>query len=83
TNQRLGRIPLVIGMPVIVAHNFDVEGGIVNGCQGILRSIRYTVDDNGNRHARSCIIHSSDTTCNDLPHLQSGEIVALESSVEL
>jgi hypothetical protein len=39
TNQRLGKIPLVIGMPVIIAHNFDVEGGIVNGCQGLLKKI--------------------------------------------
>ncbi|KAG1885108.1 hypothetical protein F4604DRAFT_1517945, partial [Suillus subluteus] len=83
TNQRLGRIPLVIGMPIIVGHNFDVEGGIVNGCQGILKSIRYTMDNDGNRHARSCIIQSSDITCDDLPYLQSGEIVALENSVEL
>jgi len=83
TNQRLGRIPLVIGMPVIIGYNFDVEGGIVNGCQGILKAIRYTTDNEGRRHARSCIIHSSDTICEDLPHLHSGEIVALENSVEL
>ncbi|KAG1799399.1 uncharacterized protein HD556DRAFT_1231589 [Suillus plorans] len=31
TNMRLGKIPLVIGMPVLVSQNFDVEGGIVNG----------------------------------------------------
>ncbi|KAJ8457453.1 hypothetical protein ONZ51_g11523 [Trametes cubensis] len=34
TQQRLGRIPLVIGMPVIVSQNFDVESGIVNGSRG-------------------------------------------------
>jgi len=83
TNQRLGKIPLVIGMPIIVGHNFDVEGGIVNGCQGILKSVRYTVDDDRNRHARSCIIHSLDTTCDNLPQLQSGELVALENTVKL
>ncbi|KAG1855019.1 hypothetical protein F4604DRAFT_1505366, partial [Suillus subluteus] len=69
TNQRLGQIPLVIGMPVIIGHNFDVEGGIVNGCQGILKAIQYTMDDEGSRHVRSCIIHSSDIICDDLPHL--------------
>jgi hypothetical protein len=31
TNQRLGVIPLVIGMPVMICQNFDVERGIVNG----------------------------------------------------
>lgn len=35
TNQRLGKIPLVPGMPVMITQNYDVEGGIVNGCTGI------------------------------------------------
>ena len=34
TNQRLGKIPLVIGMPVMIAQNYDVENRIVNGCTG-------------------------------------------------
>ena len=34
TNQRLGKIPLVIGIPVMIAQNYDVENGIVNGCTG-------------------------------------------------
>jgi len=37
TNQQLGKIPLVIGMPVMITQNYDVEGGIVNGCTGILK----------------------------------------------
>ncbi|KAG2130948.1 uncharacterized protein EDB93DRAFT_1094601 [Suillus bovinus] len=48
TCQQLGKIPLVIGMPVIISHNFDVDGGVMNGCQGILKSVRYTVDSRGN-----------------------------------
>ncbi|KAF5335555.1 hypothetical protein D9611_012211 [Ephemerocybe angulata] len=32
TQQRMGRIPLVVGMPVMICQNYDVEGGIVNGC---------------------------------------------------
>jgi hypothetical protein len=51
TNSRLGKIPLVIGMPVMISQNFDVHGGVVNGCYGSLRSVRYRVDRNGNRHA--------------------------------
>ena len=39
TKQQLGKIPLVIGMPVMITHNFDVENGVVNGCTGILKSI--------------------------------------------
>jgi hypothetical protein len=32
--QQLGKIPLVIGMPVLIPQNFDVPGGVVNDCAG-------------------------------------------------
>ncbi len=47
TNQQLGALPLVIGMPVMIMHNFDVKSGVVNGAIGKLKSICYTVDDEG------------------------------------
>ena len=34
TKQRLTKIPLVVGMPVMIAQNFDVQGGVVTGSQG-------------------------------------------------
>ncbi len=36
TSQRLGMLPLVIGMPVMITQNFNIESGIVNGVMGIL-----------------------------------------------
>ena len=39
TNQRLTRIPLVLGMPVMILQNFDIEAGVVNGCTGTLKRI--------------------------------------------
>ena len=83
TNMRLGKIPLVIGMPVMVVHNFDVEGGIVNGSTGELKQIRYTSDNEGRRFLRSCIVdvkHSSNET---LPNLPPHHIPIIEDSVEL
>ncbi|KIK53151.1 hypothetical protein GYMLUDRAFT_179295, partial [Collybiopsis luxurians FD-317 M1] len=56
TNQRLGKIPLVIGMPVVITQNFDMESGIVNGCHGTLKSIQYRIDSSGQRHAISCVV---------------------------
>lgn len=56
TKYRLGKIPLVIGMPVLVSQNYDVQGGIVNGSHGTVREIRYTIDNAGNRHLTSCIV---------------------------
>ena len=37
TSYRLGKILLVLGMPVMFTQNFDVESGIVNGSIGILK----------------------------------------------
>ena len=57
TNQCLGRIPLVISMPVIITLNHDVEGGIVNGCTGILKKkIIYIPDSIDNQYTLSCVI---------------------------
>ncbi|KAJ3807938.1 hypothetical protein EV368DRAFT_53480, partial [Lentinula lateritia] len=61
TNQRLSRLPLVIGMPVMITQNFGVESGVVNGCQGILKSVQYKVDDQGFCHAISCMVEAKDT----------------------
>ena len=51
TNNHLGHILLVIGMPVMLMTNFDVSHGIVNGTIGTLKSVQYWVDPNGFRHA--------------------------------
>ena len=83
TNNRLGRIPLVIGMPVMVMTNFDVAGGVVNGRIGQLKSVDYWVDDHGFRHATSCVIESVGITGDPLPGLQKNEAVALQDVTEL
>ncbi|KAI0821062.1 hypothetical protein BC629DRAFT_1457923, partial [Irpex lacteus] len=62
TEQRLGKLPLVLGMRVIVSQNFDVNGGIVNGSTGILKRIRFKLDDNGDRVLTSCVVTLDDET---------------------
>ncbi|KAJ3880115.1 hypothetical protein F5051DRAFT_482411, partial [Lentinula edodes] len=85
TNQRLGKIPLVVGMPVMITQNFDVDSGIVNGCQGILKSVRYRLDDHGRRHAISCVVRTNSTSlASPLPLLDDAEdVVVLEDKVTL
>jgi len=83
TNQRLGAIPLVIGMPVMICQNFDVEGGVVNGCIGTLEKIRYRVDHDGRRHAISCEINAPSTTVPNMPNLPPQHVVALEDTVDM
>ncbi|KAJ7728361.1 hypothetical protein B0H16DRAFT_1330999, partial [Mycena metata] len=80
TNQRLGKIPLVIGMPVMFSQNFDVPGGVVNGCTGTLKSVRFKVDEQGNRHAISCVVVAPDTSPELIPGLPNHHVVALEDT---
>jgi len=83
TNQRLGKIPLVLGMPVIISQNFDVQSGIVNGCTGTLKKIRYKIDANGKRHATSCVIHAPLTSKDCLPHLTEHQAAVLEDTTDM
>jgi hypothetical protein len=69
TKYRMGKLPLAIGMPVMISHNFDVGNGVVNGSIGILKKIRYQLDENGDRIAQSCVVHLSDMQGPPLPGL--------------
>ncbi|KAG1808510.1 hypothetical protein EV424DRAFT_1328804 [Suillus variegatus] len=79
----MGRIPLVIGMPVMIGQNFDVGAGIVNGCIGNLESIRFSIDKNGQRHATSCIVHTPSTSGDPLPRLAAHRSVVLPDTVDM
>ncbi|KAJ3817853.1 hypothetical protein F5880DRAFT_1450585, partial [Lentinula raphanica] len=80
----MGRLPLVIGMPVIIGSNYDVPAGVVNGTTGILRKIRYRVDEEGCRHLVSCVV-----ACNNLrgfetmPFLLPSEVPVVEDTVSM
>ncbi|KAJ7715971.1 hypothetical protein B0H16DRAFT_1339417, partial [Mycena metata] len=76
--QRMGRIPMVIGMPVFITQNFDVAGRVVNGSLGTLKSVRYNVDVHGNRHAISCVVECPDADTDVVPGLLAHHVVALE-----
>lgn len=69
TKGVLGRIPLVLGMPVIVSHNYDVEGGVVNGSHGYVHEIRYTVAVTGKRHLSCCVVEIPDAGASTMPGL--------------
>ncbi|KAF8073354.1 hypothetical protein FPV67DRAFT_1410960, partial [Lyophyllum atratum] len=68
--QRLGKLPLVIGMPVLICHNFDVPGGVVNGSRGRITGIRYNTDNRNRRHLLSVIVYIEDSTDSNLPQLE-------------
>ncbi|KAM6498793.1 hypothetical protein JOM56_006741, partial [Amanita muscaria] len=83
THQRLGRIPLVLGMPVLISQNFDVEGGIVNGSRGTVSHIRYHIDDEGYRHLTSVVVHIEDSSDEALANLLPHELPILADSTEI
>ncbi|KZS90827.1 hypothetical protein SISNIDRAFT_390651, partial [Sistotremastrum niveocremeum HHB9708] len=73
TDQRMGALPLVDGMPVILTNNLDVHHGAVNGSMGTLVSVRYTLIE-GERYATSCVIHVPDFQGPPLPSLLQGQV---------
>lgn len=60
TNDSLGRLPLFPGMKVMVTENIAFTKGIVNGVEGVVENIKYTVDEEGNRFASVVYIRVSD-----------------------
>ena len=83
TNQRLKKIPLVIGMPVMICQNFDVKQGIVNRCTGTLKQIRFRTDTNGHRHATSCIVEAPTSSGSPLSYLEKHCVAVLRDTVDM
>jgi hypothetical protein len=83
TNQRMGKLPLVVGMPVMICHNFNVDGEVVNGCMGKLVKVRYRIDHHGVRHVISCVVASKSVERNIHPNLGANEVVALQNKVKM
>ena len=83
TGQRLGKVPIVLGMPVMVNQNFDVDGGLVNGSFGYLRDYRFQTDENGIRTLTSCIVEIPDLSCDPLPHLPPNHVAVISDTVEM
>ena len=83
TKHRLRRIPLVIGMPVAVNQNFDVHAGVVNGSSGFLRHIRFSTDNDGRRHLKSCIVEIPGADAVEMPHLPPRHFPILPDDTEI
>ena len=62
TEDMLGILPLCSEMPVMITENISVSNGVVNGTQGTVDSVSFTVDDDGNRYATCVFVRVPD--CN-------------------
>jgi len=57
TKDCLGMLPLVPGMRVMVTENVATSSGVANGAEGVLKDIKYELDDDGNRYAVCAYVH--------------------------
>ncbi|KAG1868401.1 hypothetical protein F4604DRAFT_1494734, partial [Suillus subluteus] len=62
TNDAPGVIPLIPGMPIMLTENAATSCKIVNGSQGILKSITYKVDENMNRFPVCALVQIKEST---------------------
>ncbi|KAF5331108.1 hypothetical protein D9619_005958 [Psilocybe cf. subviscida] len=56
-NESFGRLPLFAGMKVMVTENIAFPFGIVNGSEGVIRSIQYNENSSGNKTAVVAYVH--------------------------
>jgi len=83
TGNRIGALPLVLGMPVVITENFDIASGVVNGSVGNLRHVRYRLGDDGKRYLTSCIVELPDFLGEALPHLPPKYVPIIPNEVEM
>jgi hypothetical protein len=83
TKHRLRRIPLVVGMPVSINQNFDVNAGIVNGSSGFLRGVRYSSDNEGRRFLKSCVVEVPGSDPVEMAHLPVHHFPVLPDVTEI
>lgn len=84
TKQHPSKIPLAIGMPVIVSQNFDVNGGIVNGSMGLLTKIRYSTNqETGKRYLRSCVVKLQNISSDRMLGLADDEFPVMEDTISI
>ncbi|KAF5335465.1 hypothetical protein D9611_012159 [Ephemerocybe angulata] len=78
TQYKLGKMALVIGMPMMLVQNFDIAAGVVNGVIGTLQSLKYSLDDDQQRILKSVIIRTEDMKGDPIPGLQPQEFQVLQ-----
>ena len=55
----------------MISHNFSVDDGVVNGARGIVKSIRFYIDDKNRRHLLSVIVNIPDSSTDPFSDLPS------------
>jgi ATP-dependent DNA helicase PIF1 len=61
SDDAIGRLPLVVGMRIMITENIAIQHKVVNGMQGTVLDIKYNTDHHGNRIALMAYIHVPDS----------------------
>lgn len=78
TNDALGELPLIPGMPVMITENVATSCKIVNGSKGILKSIIYELDG-GHRYAACTLVNIPESALH-VPDLERGVVPVLPAT---
>ncbi|KAF8351779.1 hypothetical protein F5887DRAFT_865911, partial [Amanita rubescens] len=70
TNSRLRKLPIVIGMPVMITHNVCLEAGVVNGVIGTVHAVRYIEHPIGSRSLSCCLVQIPGKENITMPNLE-------------
>ncbi|KAG0701019.1 hypothetical protein DFH29DRAFT_929327 [Suillus ampliporus] len=73
TNNAIGKLPLIPEMLVMITENAATSCKIVNGSKGILKSVTYDIDEDGNRYAVCVLVDIPESTL-QIPGLNNGVI---------
>ncbi|KAG1874905.1 hypothetical protein F4604DRAFT_1880785 [Suillus subluteus] len=76
TGDAIGKLPLIPGMPVMITENAATSSHIVNGSRGILKSVTYDVDPDGNKFAACALVDIPESTL-FVPGLSAGVVPIL------
>ena len=55
--EAFGKLPLFLGMRVMVTENIAMNHGVVNGAEGIVMDIKFDLDEQGRRYAKVVYVH--------------------------
>lgn len=70
SKDALGILPLFDGMRVMLTENLAIGNRLVNGAEGIVKRVEYTIDDENHRYPQVCYVHfpGSDLSFPGLEH---------------
>ncbi|KAJ3546688.1 hypothetical protein NMY22_g1957 [Coprinellus aureogranulatus] len=82
TGESFGRLPLFVGMRVMVTENVSIPYKIVNGREGIIVDIKYSADDEGRRYAEAVHVRIDRCTLK-APGLDKGVVPFFPTSTSI